>query len=89
MMNVKKPIAVLCHKKSDGMTYMLERLRDNCVEYSIPHGRFVDSNNQEYWLVTTEDGLKGMEISDFWIAPGFGNHPRGAAMVALAGTRKR
>jgi len=86
---VTKPIAVLTHNLADGIQYILAKYNGEVAEYSVHQRRIVANSGQEYFVITDEHQLRGLEISDFIITPGFGRGSEAQRMVLEAIMRIR
>jgi hypothetical protein len=84
-----KPIAILARARHEGFDHLFNRLRDNVAEYSTHKGEAFDRSGNRYLIIDRYEQLLGLEIKDFWIAPGFGMHPDAERMTQYAGERIR
>ncbi|MGH2574634.1 MAG: hypothetical protein ACRDFC_02930, partial [Ignavibacteria bacterium] len=70
----KKPIAVLANKITDGLDHLRFNICPDAREINGKQRRVVARNGQIYYVITDADQLLGLEISDYIIAPRFGQH---------------
>jgi hypothetical protein len=70
----KKPIACLAAKITDGIDHLRYNICPDAREINGAKRRVVASNGQVYYVITDANQLLALEISDYIIAPGFGQH---------------
>ena len=71
---VKKPIACLANKITDGLDHLRYNVCPDAREINGGQRRVVARNGQVYYVITDANQLLALEISDYIIAPGFGQH---------------
>ena len=84
-----KPIACLAAKVSEGIDHLRYNICPDAREINGGQRRVVSKDGQVYYVITDHKQLLGLEISEFIIAPGFGQHKDCGYIVQCAGERIR